>query len=1183
MVHLERGNLTCCDNCFRGFDRNCLKERDEKLPKKNATWMCSFCQTSAKDKCLVCENNIKASELKIQCSLCNIMLHPACTRVPLVNLVENPFNKYFVVEWETRKEIKVLRQNNKDPKDLEKKVEILLKNHLATKGERLVLYHVCHLCFRMKGVDSILRASARDEDSDFLLVKLNCVAHIHSFWMPDNIVEDVAMKKVKNFRDRQEQDEDPDEDVDTGKMIPEGQPEGDDAAAEDNEDEEDFFRHTQIEKILKCRKPISKSRMTYSQILQEFMDSKARGKIVYGAQDNFRFLVKWEGLEYNKTTWEDEFIVNFFEDRWRKFFLGKKEEEKLSAEFNKGTLTKFLTPRQITLEASVIDQLLNGGKPAFLIDRELFDYQKEGLVWLIKKWQQKTNVILADEMGLGKTIQTICLLAFLYNSMDIRRPFLIVAPNSTLYNWAKEFATWAPDFNIVVYTGSDESRDKIRTLDFFFNLHDKKKKNGDSDAPQICKFNALITSYEMLMRDAKIMRKIEWQEIVIDEAQRLKNAESKFYTELQSINSVHKILLTGTPIQNSLEELLNLVEFISPAKAAELARNEHVKKLMNLNKPLKILKNDQPVSTSEISEVDRKIAFEAFQSILSPHILRRTKDDINLQLPDLDEWIIPLDMTTAQKQMYKGVLLKNFNYLLQNEQSSSRTTKFVPRCMINVLLALRFVSNHPMLMDKRAVEDVPQGEKFRKDFIMNSNKMKFLERILMRLLPKKHKILIFSQFVLMLDILEEFCNYKKLTFERLDGQVPALERQKAIESFNSQTSKTPIFLLSTRSGGLGINLTAADTVILFDSDFNPYRDIQAVSRAHRIGQQRKVNIFRLVSKGSVEEKIIENAKKKLVLGNLVETASTNTTATGQIAGTAAGVGTGQETTDMATKMTSEELEHLLRHGVTELSKDTTDDITDDQLEAFLASNESGKTASVQGFKVTKDSKKDLTEFYLNGFKFSSNDLFNSEGKEAGSAGQEEKNDKAADAAGFWSNVLGTEYDETRRKEDEALGKGKRVRKQIQTGQQVPHDLPEFEVLINSNQTDDFSSSDSEYAPTYRDKPTGEGGQPAQPGESGTTSKASGAMIPEKEPKEKSEAELERQRKKEETVSKRREERQKILNFLNESLEGNDIKALTSEQFMTSTCGLNEMQRCDFLAFVLKYGIDFENLSSLYDK
>ncbi|PON80136.1 putative ATP-dependent DNA helicase CHR [Parasponia andersonii] len=480
-------------------------------------------------------------------------------------------------------------------------------------------------------------------------------------------------------------------------------------------------------------------------------------------------------------------------------------------------------------------------QPSMLQGGELRPYQLEGLQWMLSLFNNNLNGILADEMGLGKTIQTISLIAYLIQYKGVTGPHLIVAPKAVLPNWVNEFSTWAPSIVAILYDGRQDERKAM-----------KEELSGEG------RFNVLITHYDLVMRDKTFLKKIPWYYLIVDEGHRLKNHECALAQTLAGYEIRRRLLLTGTPIQNSLQELWSLLNFLLPHIFNSVQNFEDW-----FNAPF--------ADRGDISLTDEEqlLIIRRLHHVIRPFILRRKKDEVEKYLPQKSQVILKCDMSAWQKVYYQQVTDVG-RVGLDNGSGKSKSLQ-------NLTMQLRKCCNHPYLF---VVGDYNMWRK--EEIIRASGKFELLDRLLPKLQRAGHRVLLFSQMTRLMDILEIYLHLHDFKYLRLDGSTKTEERGTLLKQFNAPDSPYFMFLLSTRAGGLGLNLQTADTVIIFDSDWNPQMDQQAEDRAHRIGQKKEVRVFVLVSVGSIEEVILERAKQKMGIdAKVIQAGLFNTTSTAQ--------------------------------------------------------------------------------------------------------------------------------------------------------------------------------------------------------------------------------------------------------------------------------------------------------------
>ena len=723
------------------------------------------------------------------------------------------------------------------------------------------------------------------------------------------------------------------------------------------------------------------------------------------------YLVKWTELEYDQCSWVySEFIEA------RHLDLKEKYNELQAIEEKWKSSSKFKTKILRTWEHGRENQFTAYDKqPDFIKSGELYDYQLKGLNWLAYSWHESNNVILADEMGLGKTVQTSWFLSYLMNVHSISRPFLIWVPLSTLHNWQRELSKWLPNAYVVVLYGNRNSRKIVFEKDYNMN---------NSDLKHIRKFNILLVTYEVVLQEQSTLLKTTWRAIIIDEGQRLKNMKSKFYEKTSKLDCEFRVLLSGTPLQNNFDELLNLWRFISPEKFND-SFNSELRELFNQSLLAKSRKDHSYKSHHDqlkYSEQDVEKETDLVNTLhkhLGWHLLRRRKKDVLKSLPKKKEVLISTYLTKRQRQIYKLIFMKNYEALTFLEKNSNKKTQVSLKSATNILMYLRLWWNHPFLLTRKFNPGIKSGDSLNEqteeeitldDIVNSSGKMKVLNQMLPKLLSEGHKILIFSQFKLMLNIIEDYLVQKDMKYLRLDGDTKSFMRQRIIDIYNKEDSQYKVFILSTRAGGLGINLHTADTIFIIDSDFNPHNDLQALSRAHRIGQKNNVLIFRLVSRSTWEEKLIETAQHKLLLGGLYVQRDKRVKSLDA------------ENSKNSITIEAKEMDQVLKYGVNVIFKESDDDsyndkdFTEEEINELL---DRDKHFQEELDKVDDESNE--IDDYFSAFKVAQM-KDKAEGHKV-----EEKKAESPQNQQSWREIIGDDVEKVHTKELENLGKGKRKR------------------------------------------------------------------------------------------------------------------------------------------------------------
>ncbi len=816
----QGGEIILCDTCPRAYHLCCLDPELDEAPE--GKWSCPHCETNGPENaevdeddehmefCRVCK---EGGEL-LCCDSCPSSYHLKCCEPPLTEVPDDEWTcPRCACEPLPGKVEKILTWRWKEDDDKEEKKEEEPAEPVAGSS---------------KGPPKMYKKMPKIEREFF--IKFKDQSYWHCSWVKEIQLDVFHPQTYRMYLRKNDMDEPPrfDEDGDDesfSKRLKRHTHKHDDPLKL----QERFFRYGIRPEWLQIHHVISKQQMR---------------------DGSYQYFIKWRDLPYVDCSWEDEdmeipdfkIYIQHYEDlRYVCGADGRKKKKKRKGAEDEGENKRRYNPppdRAVSdLDVPYKDQPRNW----LVEDLSLHPYQLEGISWARHSWNNGTDIILADEMGLGKTIQTITFLYSLYKEGHCRGPFLISVPLSTLINWEREFELWAPEFYVVSYVGDKDSRSVIREHELSFEENAVRKGDKASRIKaSTVKFHVLLTSYELVSIDQACLASVNWEVLVVDEAHRLKNAQSKFFRSLNGYRIAYKMLLTGTPLQNNLEELFYLLNFLTPSKF-----------------------NDLDSFQSNFTDIAKEEQVRKLHELLGPHMLRRMKADVLKNMPTKSEFIVRTNLAPMQKKFYKSILTHNFDTL--------RAKSGAQCSLLNVMMELKKVANHPYLLAVAAEEApiAPNGLFEVKAMTKACGKLVLLSKMLRKLKAEGHRVLIFSQMTKMLDLLEDFLDGENYKYERIDGSITGILRQDAIDRFNQEGAEQFCFLLSTRAGGLGINLYTADTVIIYDSDWNPHNDIQALSRAHRIGQKNKVMIYRFVTRNTVEERVTQVAKKKMMLTHLV--------------------------------------------------------------------------------------------------------------------------------------------------------------------------------------------------------------------------------------------------------------------------------------------------------------------------
>ena len=673
-----------------------------------------------------------------------------------------------------------------------------------------------------------------------------------------------ATKAVESFKEADSEDDD--------EFLMTSDEEKDDMDAPDDDDDE--YRDV-VEKIVYCRR----------------RDGRPLNQASDDADDaSLEFCVKWEGVSYRRCSWESaETLAKEAPHKLKTFLRRHRTVEAQDAPYPKtydvvdrvvahregaeeGS-TEFLVKwcglgyaaatweTSESLEDSPADVAqvarywrfaqpesyerteMPRGKPtppAFKNQMSLREYQVTSFEWMINNYCRGRNVILGDEMGLGKTAQCISVMEYVRtNLLRRRQPMCVVAPLTTLGHWKREVEKWT-DMNVVVFDGSAADREVCAEHEFYVQ------------GTRRVKFDVMLVSFENVRKNVEMFERFSWAACVVDEAHKLKDVNSQTTLSVTSMRYDWLLLLTGTPIQNNIKELYGMLHILDPRQFDSW-------------------EDFQDEFCDESGDVDAEQVLR-LRELLKPRMLRRMKEDVE-KIPAKEEIVVWVEMTAQQRGYYRALYENQIHVLLEGSK-----VKSVPQ-LRNLSMELRKVCNHPFLCDgleedytsKRLAAAEEKGEtppNALRLITEGSGKMGLLAKLLAKLKRDGHKVLIFSQFTMVLDLIQDFMTASGYDTERLDGNTSAEDRQAGIDRFNTEGAGFA-YLLSTRAGGMGITLTSADTAIIFDSDWNPQNDLQAMARCHRIGQTKEVKVYRFITKDTYEQSLFETASRKYGLDEAV--------------------------------------------------------------------------------------------------------------------------------------------------------------------------------------------------------------------------------------------------------------------------------------------------------------------------
>ncbi|KAI1213515.1 SNF2 family N-terminal domain-containing protein [Annulohypoxylon truncatum] len=506
------------------------------------------------------------------------------------------------------------------------------------------------------------------------------------------------------------------------------------------------------------------------------------------------------------------------------------------------------------------DHLLqNGFKIPGDINHALFDYQRTGVQWLSELYAQKVGGIVGDEMGLGKTIQLIAFIATLHHSQQLDKPVIIVAPATVLKQWVNEFHRWWPPMRVSILHSSGSGMLSMKAEG---RIEDREEMYDEDDQLDESKFgkaakkivnrvvkhgHVLVTTYAGLQTYGRLLTPVEWGYAVLDEGHKIRNPNSAVTIYCKELRTPNRIILSGTPMQNNLTELWSLFDFIFPMRLGTL-----VEFRSQFEIPIRL---GGYANANNLQIMTGQKCAEVLKDAISPFLLQRLKIDVATDLPKKTEQVLFCHLTQEQRQQYESFLKsKEMEAIFKGSRNS-----------LYGIDILRKICNHPDLVDPSLKEK--RGYNWGE--VSKSGKMVVVEALLQTWKKLGHKTLLFSQSVQMLNILESYVErLENIKYLRMDGETPIKERQNLVDKFNDD-SEIDLFLLTTKVGGLGVNLTGANRVILYDPDWNPSTDVQARERAWRLGQKKEVTVYRLMTAGTIEEKIYHRQIFKQFLSSKV--------------------------------------------------------------------------------------------------------------------------------------------------------------------------------------------------------------------------------------------------------------------------------------------------------------------------